>query len=84
MEEKYWDKHSSEFELFEIPKGKCVTLLYKGAYPEIEKPYDWLFGQWLPQSGFEVADFAPFESYLNDPKDTPPSELLTRIYCLLK
>ncbi len=66
-----------------IPTGKCATVLFKGPYAELEKPYDWLFGQWLPESGYEAADFPPFEEYLNDPKDTPPNELLTRIHCLL-
>ncbi|MEW8322233.1 MAG: AraC family transcriptional regulator [Candidatus Thiodiazotropha taylori] len=67
----------------QIPGGTCVSLLFKGSYAELEKPYDWLFGQWLPQSGYEAADFPPFEEYLNDPKDTPPSELLTRINCFV-
>ncbi|MBT2969598.1 MAG: AraC family transcriptional regulator [Candidatus Thiodiazotropha sp. (ex Ctena orbiculata)] len=67
----------------EIPGGTCASLVFKGPYAELEKPYDWFFGEWLPQSGYEAADFPPFEEYLNDPKDTPPSELLTRINCLV-
>ncbi len=70
-------------ESFKIPAGKCATLLFKGSYAELEKPYDWFFGEWLPNSGYEAADFPPFEEYLNDAKDTPPNELLTRIHCLL-
>lgn len=70
-------------EAMQIPAGKYATLLFKGSYAELEKPYSWLFGQWLPQSGYEAADFPPFEEYLNDPKETPPSELLTRIHCKL-
>ncbi len=70
-------------EKISIPSGKCATLLFKGPYAELEKPYDWLFGEWLPNSGHEAEDFPPFEEYLNDPKETPPSELLTRIHCLL-
>ena len=66
-----------------IPAGRYATLLFKGSYAELEKPYDWFFGQWLPSSGYEAADFPPMEEYLNDPKDTPPNELLTRIYCQL-
>lgn len=66
-----------------IPAGRYATLLFKGSYAELEKPYNWLFGDWLPSSGLEVADFPPMEEYLNDPKETPPSELLTRIHCLL-
>lgn len=72
-----------ELQAMEIPAGQCATLLFKGAYVELEKPYDWLFGKWLPESGYEAADFPPFEEYLNDPKTTPPNELLTRIHCLL-
>jgi len=73
----------SELECVTVPAGKCVSILFKGPYAELEKPYDWLFGHWVPNSGQEIADFPPFEEYLNDPKDTPPNELLTRIYCLL-
>lgn len=73
----------SAFKKVQIPAGKCATVLFKGSYAELEKPYDWLFGQWLPQSGYEAANFPAFEEYLNDPKTTPPSELLTRIYCLI-
>ncbi|MES9863937.1 MAG: AraC family transcriptional regulator [Candidatus Thiodiazotropha sp. LLP2] len=67
----------------EIPGGTCASLLFKGSYAELEKPYDWLFGHWLPQSGYEASDFPPFEEYLNDPKSTPPNELLTRINCFV-
>jgi len=70
-------------ERIEIPAGKYACLLFKGSYAELHKGYDWLFGQWLPQSGHEAADFPVFEEYLNNPKDTPPAELLTRIHCLL-
>lgn len=75
------DEDAPEF--IAIPKGKCATLLFKGSYAELEKPYDWFFGEWLPKSGHEAADFPPFEEYLNDPKTTAPNELLTRIHCLL-
>lgn len=70
-------------EATEIPAGICATLTFKGSYAELEKPYNWFFGEWLPKSGYEAADHPPFEEYLNDPKDTPPAELLTRIHCLL-
>lgn len=73
----------SALERVTIPAGKCVSVLFKGPYAELEKPYDWLFGYWVPNNGVEMADFPPFEEYLNDPKETPPNELLTRIYCLL-
>jgi len=66
-----------------IPAGRYATLLFEGSYAELEEPYNWFFGEWLPNSGYEAADFPAMEEYLNDPKDTPPNKLLTRIHCLL-
>lgn len=77
------DQEKSAPQNLSIPAGKCATVLFKGSYAELERPYDWLFGCWLPESGLEAADHPPFEEYLNDPKTTPPHELLTRIHCLL-
>ena len=67
-----------------IPKGQYATLLFKGPYPEISKAYSWMFGEWLPNSGLQAGNFPPMEEYLNDPKETAPEELLTRIHCLIK
>ncbi|KID55067.1 AraC family transcriptional regulator [Pseudoalteromonas luteoviolacea] len=74
-------KHA--FKQLTIPAGNTVSILFKGDYTELEKPYNWLYGQWLPQSQFELADFPPFEEYLNDLKDTAPQDLLTRINFLV-
>ncbi|MBE0370991.1 AraC family transcriptional regulator [Pseudoalteromonas aurantia] len=74
----------SQLKVVTVPAGNCVSLLFKGDYAELEKPYDWLFGQWLPQSGLELVDFPPFEEYLNDLKDTAPVDLLTNINCLVR
>jgi AraC family transcriptional regulator len=46
--------------------------------------YQWLFGEWLPQSGKEVANAPCIEEYLNNPQNTAPTELLTDIYLPLK
>lgn len=74
----------ADISLLEIPAGTCASLLFKGSYAELDNAYKYLFGEWLPNSGKEAADFPPFEEYLNDPKTTPANELLTRVNCLLK
>lgn len=66
-----------------IPASRAAALMFKGPYAELEQPYAWLFGQWLPQSDLTLKDHPAFEEYLNAPQNTPPSELLTRIYCLV-
>ncbi len=67
-----------------IPGGKTAVLRYKGPYSGIHAAYHSLFGNWLPDSGEEPADQPCYEIYLNDPRDTPPDELLTEICLPLK
>ena len=67
-----------------IPEMLCASVLHKGPYAELERAYRHLFRDWLPASGYEAADFSCFEEYLNDPRETPPSELLTRVHLPLK
>ncbi|WP_285960788.1 AraC family transcriptional regulator [Pseudomonas tohonis] len=69
---------------FEIPAGRCAVLTYTGPYNEMDKPYSWMFSQWLPTSGHEPANFPMFEMYMNDPRTTPPAQLQTCICMLLK
>ena len=46
-----------ELERFEIPQGRCAILTYTGPYNEMDKPYNWMFSEWLPGSGEVPADF---------------------------
>ncbi len=68
----------------QIRGGDYSVLKYKGPYGDMRAAYDWLYGQWLPSSGRDVADAPVFEEYLNSPRDTPPTELRTDIYLPLK
>jgi AraC family transcriptional regulator len=61
--------------------GPYAVLRHKGPYADMAGAYQWLYGEWLVQSGREAADAPVFEEYLNNPKDTAPSELVTEI-CL--
>jgi AraC family transcriptional regulator len=46
----------------------------------MHKAYQWLFSEWLPTSGRQLRDGLMFEDYLNNPRDVPPTELVTEIY----
>ena len=74
----------ADYRVAHTPAGRCAMLVYKGPYSDLEKPYRWLFGEWLSASGEEPADQPPFEEYLNDARSLPPAELLTAIYLPLK
>jgi AraC family transcriptional regulator len=58
----------------------CAVLRHQGPYATMRSAYQWLYGQWLVQSGHEAADSPVFEEYLNNPRDTPPDQLLSDIY----
>lgn len=74
-----------EVGVIEVPAAPRVAVLrYRGPYAELERPYGWLYGEWLPGSGEEPADRPGLEEYVNDPRTTPPPELLTDIMLPLR
>ncbi|MEZ5840705.1 MAG: AraC family transcriptional regulator [Hyphomicrobiales bacterium] len=68
----------------EVAGGRYAVTIHKGPYAELERAYNWLYREWLPTSGEEPADRPCFEEYLNDPRATPPAELLTAVALPLK
>ncbi|SCW58012.1 AraC family transcriptional regulator [Rhizobium mongolense subsp. loessense] len=70
----------SPFERQTIEGGEYAVLRHKGPYADMHKAYQWLYAQWLPKSGRQIKDSLMFEEYLNNPRDVPPTELLTDIY----
>lgn len=64
--------------------GDYAVLRHKGPYSDMKAAYDWLYGEWLVRSGREAADAPVFEDYLNNPREVPPTELLTDICLPLK
>lgn len=68
-----------EIQITELPGGEFATLVHKGPYEQLEKTYMWLYGSWLPASGWEASPRPGYEVYLNTPESTPTEELLTEI-----
>ncbi|MET3601870.1 AraC family transcriptional regulator [Martelella mangrovi] len=64
--------------------GRYSVLTHTGPYAELHKAYNWFYGSWLPAAGLEPADGPPCEIYRNNPRDTPPAELVTEICVPLK
>lgn len=69
------------FELILIAGGPYCVLTFQGPYAELPRAYDWLYRDWLLESGETPADLACVEEYLNDPQSTPAADLVTEI-CL--
>ncbi|MBB3646071.1 AraC family transcriptional regulator [Rhizobium sp. BK619] len=68
------------FERRTIDGGDYAVLRHKGPYADMHKAYQWLYAEWLPKSGRHLKDSAMFEEYLNNPRDVPPTELMTDIH----
>ncbi|MBX2836040.1 MAG: AraC family transcriptional regulator [Gammaproteobacteria bacterium] len=62
-------------------QGPYAKLLYTGPYADMKDAYQWLYGTWLPDSGFTAADAPAIEEYLNNPQEVPATELQT-LMCL--
>lgn len=62
------------------PAGTYAKLEYVGPYADMKDAYRWLYGVWLPASGYDIADRPGFEAYLNSPVDTAPQDLRSDIY----
>ncbi|AJC79555.1 AraC family transcriptional regulator protein [Rhizobium etli bv. phaseoli str. IE4803] len=71
------------FERRRVDGGTYAVLRHKGPYADMHKAYQWLYAEWLPKSGRQLKDSVMFEEYLNNPRDVPPTELLTEIHMLL-
>lgn len=65
---------------FKLGGCHCAVLTHQGPYATMAAAYQWLYGQWLPASGLEPLHQPVFEEYLNNPRDTAPPDLLSRIF----
>lgn len=65
-----------------IPGGKIASCTHTGLYPGIPKAYRFL-SDWVKENGYETKEVV-YEIYFNDPAVTPPQELTTQIFLLLK
>lgn len=75
---------AANLELINVQGGKYAVMRFVGPYAQLETAYQWFYGKWLPDSGYEMDDKPFFENYLNDPRDTPPNELITEIHLPIK
>jgi AraC family transcriptional regulator len=69
--------------IHEVAGGRHAQVLFKGPYAKLPEAFDAIY-RWLPTSGEEPADRPMFEVNLNDPRTTPPEELLTEVCVPLK
>jgi AraC family transcriptional regulator len=64
----------------EIGGTDYAMTVHKGSYDNLIGTYAALCGQWIPQSGREIASEPSIEIYRNNPGNTPEKELVTEVY----
>jgi len=72
---------SGEVGVQEVGSGEYAVSTHVGPYSTLGQTYMRVCGEWLPESGRELADFPAIEFYLNSPMTTAPEQLRTEI-CL--
>jgi effector-binding domain-containing protein len=69
---------SNEIKCYVLPGGKNAQIVHKGPYEACMPAYERLFA-WLETSEFKLT--GPIkESYLNDPREVAPEDILTVIH----
>ncbi len=66
----------------ELPGGKSASCVHVGPYDQVGPAYDALM-KWIADNGYEATGVA-YEWYLNDPREAPGQEPITRIEMPLK
>lgn len=75
---------SGEIALLEIVAGKYACAHFEIADSEFGAAWNWLCGEWLPQSGWQLADGLCYECYLNDHQQHPQGKHIVEIRIPLK
>lgn len=59
--------------------GKYVAARFELATDEYQQAWDFVFSQWMPESGYQPDDGPCFEMYLNNPDDHPEKKCVVEI-----
>ncbi len=63
-------KPEGEVGIMNIRPGKYAIGRFEGGRDVFKKSYDYMYGQWLPNSGYQPDDAPAFESYVGEPSGT--------------
>lgn len=77
-------KVEGEIGKMEIPEGKYAVAHFEINSDEYQKAWDYLYGQWMPQSGYQPDDGFCYELMLNDPSTHPEHKHIIEIHVPVK
>ncbi len=62
-------KVDGEVGKMEIEAARCMIARFELGPQDFQQAWDWVYGQWLPASGYQPDDKPCFEMYPEEPKD---------------
>lgn len=71
---------TSDIGIMIIPSGKYAVGHFEIFQDEYKGAWDFIYGEWLPNSGYKPRDAYPFEMYKNDPRQHPENKHIVDIY----
>ncbi|MEK7016027.1 AraC family transcriptional regulator [Bacillus sp. FSL R9-9410] len=71
---------TSDIGIMVIPSGKYAVGHFEIFQEEYKGAWNFLYGEWLPNSGYKPRDSYPFEVYRNDPRQHPEHKHIVDIY----
>jgi len=71
---------TSDIGIMVIPSGKYAVGHFEIFQDEYKGAWDFMYGEWLLNSGYKPKDSYPFEVYRNDPKQHPEHKHIVDIY----
>ncbi|MFE6138092.1 GyrI-like domain-containing protein [Bacillus sp. NPDC057893] len=74
------EEGNSVIGLMTIPSGKYAVGHFEIFQDEYKGAWNFLYGEWLPKSGYKPRDSYPFEVYKNDPRQHPEHKHIVDIY----
>ena len=75
---------SGEVGISTLPGGKYGVGHFEVTEQEYGQAWKVMFGDWLPQSGYQPDDRPSFEHYLNNPEEHPEKKHIVDIYIPIK
>ncbi len=76
--------NGSEIGTQNLKAGTYAKMVHKGAFEGLHDVYISFYANWLPNSGYELADSISLENVLTDPCKVAPEENVVEIFIRLK
>jgi AraC family transcriptional regulator len=77
-------KVDGEIGLMTLPGGEYALVYFEINGDQFQQAWDYVFGTWLPKSGYQPDDRYCFELYCNDPKQHPEHKHFVKICIPIK